>query len=162
MKSRITILTLVLSSLFFSNSVFADTLTDPETGLSVALPLGWEFDEPVVELFYFVNQRDPRINGGVGFDATGKNGERTARNHAEKRIAEMKEYEPGSLISEIKNTRLAGLEAVSFIATMQEKKMLYIFARKEDQILQLLLIAPPDQFEAALGDFEIIRENIHF
>lgn len=162
-KNCLTIQTLILSILIFSSSVFAETLTDSETGLSVTLPSGWEFDEPMIELFYFVNQRDRRINGGVGFDTPRKDGGKTARSHAEKRIAEMKEFEErGNPISDIQSTTLAGLEAVSFTVTRHETKTLYIFALKEKQILLLLFAAPSDQFAAATGDFEFIRRSIHF
>lgn len=144
------------------------TLEPPAGGYkaNVTLPDGWHFYSPMMTHFIKFSYGDSKdIIGAVGFVPAVKSSPNARKNIEKDR--NMRQNVGGSTVSDISDTYLGNLPAVSFFvftrpSTVDEPvyKIITIKADAGDQIIEISLFFPKDQAGIYEKEFDSIVRNM--
>lgn len=139
------------------------TRTDPDSGISLTLPSGWEFQEDLDgpgEIFKFQRADDHCTHGFVTCWAADEHKKlQTAREHAEE-LEEWSRQHFNDRFSPVTDTSLAGLPAAAFTETGVVSKFTTVIAVTGGKYLELEFFVSKDQGASHQAEFDLIRNSI--
>lgn len=139
------------------------TRTDPDSGISLTLPSGWEFQDVVDgpgEIFSFQRTDDHCTHGFVTYWEADKNKKlQTAREHAEDFLEWNRQNSTGRF-SPVTDTSLAGLPAAAFTEIGVASKLTFVVAVTGEKYLELEFFVPKQPGASHQAELEQIQNSI--